>query len=117
MSCPNCGGTMIGDGHNTVLHCEFATEADYEFHEPDAQPVLCRKAKRPGYNFCTRHQQEYLQYCSLCALEDRLDPIIKKGADAGKRESELAAEIFDPGVSDAEYFQRRKDAHAKTSSG
>ena len=39
--CPRCGGDLIGDGYNTVLHCENAEEAAYEFHEPDAQPVLC----------------------------------------------------------------------------
>lgn len=32
---------MIGDGYTSVMHCENADEADYEFHEPDAEPVLC----------------------------------------------------------------------------
>ena len=32
---------MIGDGYTMVLHCEYASEEDYEFHEPDAPPVYC----------------------------------------------------------------------------
>jgi uncharacterized protein (DUF983 family) len=39
--CPVCGGTMIGDGYTTVLHCENADESTYADHEPDARPVYC----------------------------------------------------------------------------
>ena len=39
--CDKCGGTMIGDGYTSVMHCEFAEEETYEFHEPDANPVEC----------------------------------------------------------------------------
>jgi len=39
MSCKTCGGTMIGDGHTTVRHCEYAdVPMDVE---PDAGPIYC----------------------------------------------------------------------------
>jgi hypothetical protein len=38
MSCPICGGTMVGDGHTTLRHCEFARDEDIEGKEPDAGP-------------------------------------------------------------------------------
>ena len=41
MKCINCGGDMIGDGYTYIMHCEYANESDYEFHEPDADPVYC----------------------------------------------------------------------------
>ncbi len=40
-NCPKCGGDIIGDGYNSVAHCEYAEETSYEFHEPDAEPVPC----------------------------------------------------------------------------
>lgn len=41
-TCPNCGGPLLGDGYETVLHCEFAEIPDCV--EPDAQPVFCEPA-------------------------------------------------------------------------
>ena len=41
MTCINCGGSIIGDGITSVMHCEFAEDKDYEFHEADATPVYC----------------------------------------------------------------------------
>ena len=41
MSCPICGGTMVGDGYTTLRHCEFARDEDIEGKEPDAGPVYC----------------------------------------------------------------------------
>ena len=41
MSCPWCGGSMIGDGYTSVIHCEFANTDDYWDCEPDAGPVWC----------------------------------------------------------------------------
>jgi ribosomal protein L37AE/L43A len=41
MQCPNCGGTIIGDGYTSVLHCEYVDKSSYEYHEPDASPVYC----------------------------------------------------------------------------
>ena len=41
--CPNCGGTLEGDGYTVVLHCEYAEYDDYYDHEPDANTVYCRK--------------------------------------------------------------------------
>lgn len=37
-SCKNCGGAMIGDGHTTARHCEFA---DADGYEADAAPIYC----------------------------------------------------------------------------
>jgi len=45
--CPKCGGSMIGDGYTTVLHCENADEPTYEFLEPDAGPVYCDFKEEP----------------------------------------------------------------------
>jgi hypothetical protein len=41
MSCPKCGGDIIGDGYTSVMHCEYAEDSEYEYHEPDANPVWC----------------------------------------------------------------------------
>ena len=41
MTCPRCGGDMIGDGYTLVMHCENADEEAYFDHEPDASPVYC----------------------------------------------------------------------------
>jgi len=42
MPCPNCGGTMEGDGYTEVMHCENADYEAYFDHEPDASPVYCQ---------------------------------------------------------------------------
>lgn len=42
MTCPNCGGDIIGDGYNEVYHCEFAEYESYYDHEPDAGIVYCK---------------------------------------------------------------------------
>jgi hypothetical protein len=41
-SCPNCGGSMIGDGFTFVSHCEHAHDDDYWYEAPDAGPIYCR---------------------------------------------------------------------------
>lgn len=39
MSCPVCGGTMIGDGYTTPIHCE---NVDIDpWIEPDFGPIYC----------------------------------------------------------------------------
>ncbi len=39
MSCPVCGGTMIGDGYTTPIHCE---NIDIDpWIEPDFGPIYC----------------------------------------------------------------------------
>lgn len=38
-TCPKCGGSMIGDGYNTVYQCEYA-ELDLSL-APDEGPVFC----------------------------------------------------------------------------
>ena len=40
--CPNCGGTLIGDGYTAVIHCENATDVDAIAEaEADAGPIYC----------------------------------------------------------------------------
>ena len=41
MVCKNCGERMVGDGYSTTTHCPNADEAEYEYNEPDANPVHC----------------------------------------------------------------------------
>jgi hypothetical protein len=40
-NCPNCGGSMIGDGYTSVYHCEFTDPP--EDCEPDSGPIYCKK--------------------------------------------------------------------------
>lgn len=40
MTCPNCGGSLSGDGFTDVLHCENV-DVIGEGYEPDAAPVYC----------------------------------------------------------------------------
>ena len=40
MSCPNCGGAMIGDGRQSVRHCENTLSYIWDL-EPDAGPIYC----------------------------------------------------------------------------
>ena len=39
MSCPICGGTLVGDGYTLVVHCENL--GDVPNVEPDAGPLYC----------------------------------------------------------------------------
>ena len=39
-SCPNCAGSMQGDGYHTPFHCENV-DIDKMFLEPDCNPVYC----------------------------------------------------------------------------
>jgi hypothetical protein len=42
MPCPNCGGSLIGDGITAVIHCENATDVDAIAEaEADAGPIYC----------------------------------------------------------------------------
>lgn len=41
MSCPKCGGDLVGDGYTSVIHCEDAEEEDYWHNAPDDGPVYC----------------------------------------------------------------------------
>ena len=41
MNCPICGGTMIGDGYTTPIHCEYV-DID-PWIEPDFGPIYCMK--------------------------------------------------------------------------
>ena len=46
MSCPNCGGSMIGDGYTSVMHCEYADDEEYCYEAPDAGPFYCNLGER-----------------------------------------------------------------------
>lgn len=39
--CIKCGGDMIGNGHTSVTHCEYAKESSYDCVEPDGGPIYC----------------------------------------------------------------------------
>ena len=39
--CKHCGGTMVGDGYEVVVHCEFAEWESYAYETPDSSPVYC----------------------------------------------------------------------------
>lgn len=41
MICPDCGGTIVGDGYTTVLHCENVDIEIWRDFEPDTDPVYC----------------------------------------------------------------------------
>jgi hypothetical protein len=41
LTCPKCGGNLIGDGYTLAIHCEFANTEDYWYNEPDAPAVYC----------------------------------------------------------------------------
>lgn len=40
-TCPNCGGSMVGDGFSVVRHCELADDVSVWDSEPDAPAILC----------------------------------------------------------------------------
>jgi len=44
-NCPNCGGSIIGDGYTTVRHCELADNNIIMESEPDAPIILCNTMK------------------------------------------------------------------------
>ena len=39
MYCKDCGGSMIGDGYNSYLRCEFSNQDEEK--EPDSEIVYC----------------------------------------------------------------------------
>ena len=39
--CSNCNGDIIGDGYNSVMHCEYADNDKVEYCAGDEGPVLC----------------------------------------------------------------------------
>lgn len=40
-TCIKCGGTMIGDGYTSVVHCEFADNDELAYMAPDEAVVYC----------------------------------------------------------------------------
>jgi hypothetical protein len=46
MSCIKCGGTMVGDGYTSVIHCEFVEE-DVSDRTPDSGPIYCNYTPDP----------------------------------------------------------------------
>ncbi len=45
ITCPNCGGDIIGDGYTEVRRFEFADESLCEDREPDSNVVYCKEEK------------------------------------------------------------------------
>ncbi len=41
MSCPVCGGTLIGDGYRDVIRCEDIDSDLIWEAEPDRSPIYC----------------------------------------------------------------------------
>lgn len=41
MTCNQCGGSMIGDGNTEPMRCENANQEDWDYLEPDSNPVEC----------------------------------------------------------------------------
>lgn len=39
--CSKCNGDIVGDGYNSVMHCEYADSDETMYAEPDAGPILC----------------------------------------------------------------------------
>lgn len=39
-TCPNCGGTILGDGYTTPLHCENV-DITLSSNEPDCKSIYC----------------------------------------------------------------------------
>lgn len=51
MTCPVCGGLVLGDGVRTPLVCE-RVEDGYEDREPDAQPLFCKSEEHESQRPC-----------------------------------------------------------------
>jgi len=45
MTCNNCGGTMVGDGVTEPIRCENVELGDWEYREPDCNPIDCEDEK------------------------------------------------------------------------
>ncbi|QHJ81469.1 MAG: hypothetical protein [Bacteriophage sp.] len=42
MVCKHCGEDMEGDGVSTAIHCPNSEVHNWEFNEPDCDPVDCK---------------------------------------------------------------------------
>ena len=50
--CKDCNEHMEGDGYTSVLRCPNASDEEYAFHEPDANPVYCGFKESPVCTYC-----------------------------------------------------------------
>lgn len=73
MKCIKCGGDMIGDGYTSIMHCEYANEADYEFHEPDASPVYCNYIDDEDMQILSKKTTTELMY-----LKELVEDVLKR---------------------------------------
>ena len=64
MYCKICGGMMLGDGYQDVLHCENAHWNDYGWLTPDSNPVYCNEVERRHCWNCDKVHKEV--YCPFC---------------------------------------------------
>ena len=63
MSCPVCGGTMIGDGYTTPIHCE---NVDLDpWIEPDFGPIYCteEQAEMSDEEYAELLEETYIDTC------------------------------------------------------
>jgi hypothetical protein len=64
--CPNCGGSMVGDGYTMYRHCENL-EHTYQDREPDSPPIFCQSPmsskSSPSSDRCDTH------WCKNCTVE------------------------------------------------
>ena len=62
-TCPECGGTILGDGYTTVYHCENV-DFDHTEYEPDAGTIVCEHS--PTYEEKRTHAFSVLdQYIAM----------------------------------------------------
>lgn len=73
MSCINCGGTLIGDGYTSVIHCENADTEAYCYAAPDEGPFYC-KYPEPEYRiqageYRLAFHSEDMRHLALAAIQ------------------------------------------------
>ena len=71
MSCPVCGGTMIGDGYTTPIHCK---NVDLDpWIEPDFGPIYCieEPAEMPDEEYYRMAEQAYQHMLDRDLVLDR----------------------------------------------
>jgi hypothetical protein len=66
MECSVCGGKMVGDGYNTVMHCEHF-DGDLSCYEPDHAPIECFFERNTLTMICVVCRDND---CDNCAIDD-----------------------------------------------
>jgi hypothetical protein len=94
--CPRCGGTMIGDGYKTVLHCENSTEESYFYADPDRGPIYCdmnqtneQLAEQCVRKLAARHNVEYNRKTILSAIQSATQPLVQRVEELEAHQAKL----------------------------